>query len=81
MKVKATLTYKVDVVIEADSVEQAEDFIHDLTPSDIVHDANIYRKGKLVHEEYNSEILCCEVDEPAAIDIRADRPIPKGWYW
>ena len=79
MKVKVSLTYTVNAVIEADSMEQAEDFIHDLTPSDIVHDANIYRKGKLVHEEYNSEILCEVVDEPAAIDIRADRPIPKHW--
>jgi hypothetical protein len=80
MKVKVSLTYTVNAVIEADSMEQAEDFIHDCTPSDIVHDANIFRKGKLVHEEYNSEILRCEaVDEPAAIDIRENRPIPKHW--
>ena len=75
MKVKVVLTYKVNAIIEADSVEQAEDFIHDCTPSDIVHDANIFRKGKLVHEEYNDEILCEVVDEPAAIDIRENRPI------
>ena len=79
MKVKVSLTYRVEAVIEADNMEQAEDFIHDCTPSDIVHDANIYRKGKLVHEEYNSEILCEVIDEPAALDIRENRPIPRHW--
>lgn len=76
MKVKATLTYRVDVVIEADSMDQAEDYIHDCTPSEIMDDANKQGKGKLVYEEYNDEILCYEaVDGPAAIDIRENRPI------
>ena len=55
MKAKVKLTYSVELVVEADNLEQLQDWVNGTTPIEAKEMAE--KNNRIIDEDYSEEIL------------------------
>lgn len=56
MKAKVRLNYSIELVVEADNLEQLQDWVNGTTPDEAREMAE--KNNRIVDEDYSEEILC-----------------------
>lgn len=56
MKARVRLNYSIELVVEADNLEQLQDWVNGTTPDEAREMAE--KNNRIVDEDYSEEILC-----------------------
>lgn len=70
MKARVRLSYSVELVVEADNLEQLQDWVNGTTPDEAREMAE--KNNRIVDEDYSEEILC-----PVRYDSTSDVSIKE----
>lgn len=77
MKYKVKLTHSVELVVDADSLDDIQDWLNEHTPTEAKE--LIAKRGGYVNEDYTEEVLYKEHEDIIADINLKERQIPLEW--